>query len=372
MIFKGFSKRTCLILFLTLSAFTASNGDEVSVRQTPIVKVVKDTAESVVNISTEHIILLRQNPHWGVYGNDFDVFFDQFSTFHGMASALKLKSVGSGVIVDKTGLIVTNAHVINMASSIFVILNDGTQVKGEAVYENRDDDLAFIKIVPPKPLVEAVLGQTDDLMLGETVVAIGNPLGLENTVTSGIISGKSRKFHSPQGNFMMGDMIQIDAPINPGNSGGALFNLSGKLIGINVAVVQYSQSIGFAVPVEKLKKNIDEYKSNKGLPANSKKQVDAISYNAAVEETADEYILELNVANLDKNKIKIEANNSLIILTGEYTRSMGGKAPSILRHSQAFGSFVKTFPLPPDADPKSVKPEIKADTLFIHIAKKGQ
>jgi len=87
-----------------------------------------------------------------------------------MASAMKLRSVGSGVIIDKSGLIVTNAHVVNMASTIYVILNEGTQVKGEVVYENRNDDLAFIKIVAPKPLVEAELGQTKDLMLGETVV----------------------------------------------------------------------------------------------------------------------------------------------------------------------------------------------------------
>lgn len=203
-------------VFIVMSLTSAVNAAEIDNRQTPVVKVVKDTAESVVNISTEHIIFLRQNPYWGVYGNDFDILFNQFSTFHGMAPALKLKSVGSGVIVDKAGLIVTNAHVVNMASSIFIVLNDGKQAKGEVVYENKNDDLAFIKIVPPKPLIEAELGQTKDLMLGETVVAIGNPLGLENTVTSGIVSGKNRKFHSSQGEFVMGDMLQIDAPINPG------------------------------------------------------------------------------------------------------------------------------------------------------------
>ena len=348
---RRFLKKIYLIIFLILTLFSAVYAAETDNRLTPIVKVVKDTAESVVNISTEHIVYLRQNPYWGVYGNDLDVLFNQFSTFHGMAPALKLKSVGSGVIVDKSGLIVTNAHVVNMASGIFVILNDGKQVQGELVYENKDDDLAFVKISPPKPLSQAVLGQTNDLMLGETVVAIGNPLGLENTVTSGILSGKNRKFHSAQGDFVMGDMLQIDAPINPGNSGGALFNLNSQLIGINVAVVEYSHSIGFAIPVEKLKKSMEEYKRNPSVPANLNKP--------GVEKG---YVLRFDIAGLDKDKVKVEISNNLITLSGEYQNFQG---------AQAFGSFVKTIPLPQDADPQAVKTEIKDDTLIIHIARKN-
>jgi serine protease Do len=184
-----------LLAIFMVACFTSSvvYAAETYIRETPIVKLVKDRAASVVNISTERILLLRQNPFWGAYGSDFDRFFDQYFAPYGITSAMKLKSVGSGVILDKTGLIVTNAHVVNMASMIFGVLNDGTQIKGDVVYQNRNDDLAFIKITPPKPLVEAELGQTKDLMLGETVIAIGNPLGLENTVTSGIVSGKDRK-----------------------------------------------------------------------------------------------------------------------------------------------------------------------------------
>lgn len=363
---KGFLEKTCLTLFLTLFAFTSANSSGVSSRETPIVKVVKDTAASVVNISTEHIVLLRQSPHWGIYGNDFDLFFNQFSASQGMASALKLKSVGSGVIIDESGLIVTNAHVVNMASNIFVILNNGAQVKGEVVFENRDDDLAFIKITPPEPLLKAVLGQTKDLMLGETVVAIGNPLGLENTVTSGILSGKNRRFHSPQGEFIIGDMLQIDAPINPGNSGGALFNLNGELIGINVAVVQYSQSIGFSVPVERLKMAIQDYKNNKGLTEKAGKQNGVFD----IEEAGNEYILKLKVADLDQNKVKVEVKNGLIVLSGEYSSRREGKTPGSYQSSLAFGSFVKTVPLPQDADPGSIKTEVKGDTLVIRILKK--
>ncbi|MFA6129985.1 MAG: trypsin-like peptidase domain-containing protein [Candidatus Omnitrophota bacterium] len=378
--------RSNLLVFAVISLTTAAaHSAEIDVRMTPVVQVVKDTADSVVNISTEKIILLQQDPYWGVYGNDFDVLYNQFSTFHGMAPALKLKSVGSGVIVDKSGLIVTNAHVVNMASSIFVILNDGKQVQGELVYENRYDDLAFIKITPPKPLVEASLGQTKDLMLGETVVAIGNPLGLENTVTSGIVSGKNRKFYSSQGDYVMGDMLQVDAPINPGNSGGALFNLNAKLIGINVAVVEYSQSIGFAIPVEKLKQSLKEYKRNEGLPVNLRKQnsvnfrvgqnnvVDSrILYDAKlnVDETANEYTLKLDISGLDKNKVKAHISGNLITLTGEYSSSVEEKSPGSFQGRQTSGSFVKVIPLPADADPNGIKTEIKDDAFIIHIAKK--
>jgi len=378
--------RSNLLVFAVISLTTASvHSAEIDARMTPVVQVVKNTAESVVNISTEKIILLQQDPYWGMYGNDFDTLYNQFSAFHGMAPALKLKSVGSGVIIDKSGLIVTNAHVVNMASSIFVILNDGKQIQGELVYEDRYDDLAFIKITPPKPLLEASLGQTKDLMLGETVVAIGNPLGLENTVTSGIVSGKNRKFYSSQGDYVMGDMLQVDAPINPGNSGGALFNLNAKLIGINVAVVEYSQSIGFAIPVEKLKQSLEEYKRNEALPVNLRNQnsvnfragqnnaVDSrILYDAKlnVDEAANEYTLKLDISGLDKNKVKAHISGNLITLTGEYSGRVEEKSPDSFQGRQTSGSFVKAIPLPADADPDGVKTEIKDDMFIIHIAKK--
>jgi len=372
----------CGVVILCGSAYAAEN----DLRQTPVVKVVRDTADAVVNISTEKIILLRQNPFWGGYGNDFDAFYNQFSAFHGMASALKLKSVGSGVIVEKGGLIATNAHVVNMASSVFVIFNDGKQVPGQVVYENREDDLAFIKIDPPKPLLEAVLGQTADLMLGETVVAIGNPLGLENTVTSGIVSGKNRQFYSAQGNFMMGNMIQIDAPINPGNSGGALFNLNGKLIGINVAVVEYSQNIGFAVPVEKLKQALAEYKQKGPIPPtlkntearnspdnqdNARQAMVFDDANLNLEELANEYLLKFDISGLDKNKVKVEINNNFIRLTDQYSSSLTQKSSANSSSAQAFGSFIKMIPLPSDADSRSVNTEAKDDMLLIHIPKKN-
>jgi len=377
----------CIIPAILVMFSCAECAESVN-RQTPVVKVVNNAAACVVNISTEKILLLRQNPYWGVYGSDMDTLFNQFYAPHGMARALKLKSVGSGVIVDKSGLIATNAHVVNMASNIYVILNDGTQAKGEVAYEDKKNDLAFVKIVPPKPLSEAVLGQTKDLMLGETVVAIGNPLGLENTVTSGIVSGKNRKFYSSQGELLMGDMLQVDAPINPGNSGGPLFNLDSQLIGINVTVVEYSQSIGFAIPVEKLKAAMEEYRRQPVKPAAQKQQVAPVpagigamnnqaapgifpyEANVDMQETAGGYVIKFNIANLDKNKIKIEVNRSLIKLSGEYSSAKEEKSPSGMFNSQSFGSFIRTVPLPADADPESVKTDIQDNTLVISLSKK--
>ncbi len=158
-------------------------------RETPIVKIVRENKDAVVNISTERIALLRENPFWGSYGSEFDIFFENFYGRNMPQYALKLKSVGSGVIIDKNGIVVTNAHVVNMASNVFIVLNDGTSIKGQVMYEDPSIDLALVKIDPPKPLKEINLGTSNDIMIGETVVAIGDPLGLENSVTAGIITG---------------------------------------------------------------------------------------------------------------------------------------------------------------------------------------
>ena len=147
-------------------------------RETPVVKVVRGNAAAVVNISTEQIVLLRESPVWGRYGSEFDYLFDQFFDAQQRTRALKLKSVGLGVIVDKAGLVVTNAHVVHMASNIFVVFNDGTKVPGKIVYENMQDDPALVKVRLEKPLTEVRLGRDEDVLIGETAVAIGNPLGL--------------------------------------------------------------------------------------------------------------------------------------------------------------------------------------------------
>lgn len=364
------------VIFLSLAPGSAA---EDNLRVTPVVKVVQNTAASVVNISTENVVLLRQDPFWGGYGTDLDAIFEQFYGRHSsVVSAYKLKSVGSGIIVDKSGLIATNAHVVNRASSIFIILNDGTQAEGKLAYENKKDDIALVKITPPKPLTEVRLGQTKDLMLGETVVAIGNPLGLENSVSAGVISGKNRKLYTQRGELICDGLLQIDAPINSGNSGGALFNLNSELIGINVALVEYSQNIGFTVPVEKLRESLTAYKSNKGAPAPSSRAGIAaplrneIVYNAGsgLQETGNEYIVKIEAAGLDKGKVKVQINPNSITVSGECSSQNEEKDPDGSYSARSFSSFIRTIPVPPDADLKGVKTDIQADTLIIHIPKK--
>ncbi len=223
-----------------------------SPRETPVVQVVRDNAASVVNIRTESLVDLKEHPAWGQYGERLDRFFKQYFGEDYSEGTVKLKSLGSGVIVDKGGLIVTNAHVVHRASTIYAVLRDGTVAEAKVVKVNTLDDLALIRIEPVRDLRAVRFADVKTLMIGESVVAIGNPLGLENSVTTGVISGIDRAFKNQECDYACSGLLQTDASINPGNSGGALLNMDGELVGINLAVVLGAQNIGFAVPVNKV------------------------------------------------------------------------------------------------------------------------
>jgi serine protease Do len=225
-----------------------------------MVKVVKQYAPIVVNIRTERVVDLKESPDWGQYGEELDSVFKRYFGEDYSEGILKSRSLGSGVILNNDGVIVTNAHVIQMATNIYVVLNDGKILEARVISVNPDDDLALIKTQLPYPVTNVKFGDLSDLMVGETVIAIGNAFGLENSVTVGVISGKDRAFRSPQCRYVCSNLLQTDASINPGNSGGALLNLDGELIGINLAVVQYAQSIGFAIPANKVKRLLQVYK----------------------------------------------------------------------------------------------------------------
>jgi serine protease Do len=231
-----------------------------SSRETPIVRVVREYAPAVVNIRTEKIVDLRESQEWGMYGEELDNFSQEYFGESDSEGALIYKSIGSGVILDNNGLIVTNAHVIQKAKDIYVVLNEGTILQAEVIGMNQIDDLAIIKAELPHPVKEVKFANINDLMIGETVIAIGNPFGLENSVTVGVLSGKDRAFSSERCAYVCAGLLQIDAPINPGNSGGALLNLDGELIGVNLAVVHSAESIGFAVPVDKIVNLLKIYK----------------------------------------------------------------------------------------------------------------
>jgi Do/DeqQ family serine protease len=209
--------------------------------------MIRKVSPAVVNIATRGTIRERgaQNPLLD------DPFFRRFFDVPPDTGprARPFQSAGSGVIFDaRSGYIVTNAHVVENASEITVTLQDGRDLKAEIIGSDTPSDVAVVR-VKPDGLTQIPLGDSARAEVGDFVVAIGNPFGLQHTVTSGIISGLSRSGINPDG---YEDFIQTDASINPGNSGGALVNLRGELIGINTAILSRSGGnigIGFAIPV---------------------------------------------------------------------------------------------------------------------------
>ena len=256
-------KKRFRFVFLSAFLFAGACAGATSTRETPVVNVIKQNAGVVVNLRTESVVDLKEHPQWGRYGEQLDRFFRQYFGENYSEGTLKLKSLGSGVIIGDKGLIVTNAHVVQRASSIYVVLRDGTVSEGQVVKVDTADDLAVVRTNIRQPVRQVKFADMKDLMIGETVIAIGNPLGLENSVTVGVLSGINRVFKNLECEYECQGLLQIDAPINPGNSGGALFNTDGELVGINLAVVAGAQNIGFAVPVGRVIRLLEEVEKEK-------------------------------------------------------------------------------------------------------------
>lgn len=229
-----------------------------SSRRTPIVRAVDKAMPSVVNIGTERMVRrLYNDPRLNFRGDMFDGLLRDFFGPPVMSDPYQARhSLGSGVIISPDGYILTNFHVVERASLIRVMLSDETRYEARIITGDPVNDLALIKIEPNAPLPALPFAKDDDLLLGETVVALGNPYGLAHTVTAGVLSGKNREARY-NGEVLYRDILQTDAAVNPGNSGGPLLNVDGELIGINVAVYhdarQNAQNIGFAVPVKRAK-----------------------------------------------------------------------------------------------------------------------
>ena len=233
-----------LALVLPLASFGAAESD---LRRDATVVAIEKVMPSVVNIATETIVEYED-----FYQGIFREFFGQ--TPFGSRRQQQEHSIGSGVIIDEDGYILTNLHVVRRANRTQIKLWNGQEYEADRIVATPHSDVALLKIRKKQPnekFTAIKLAPDDDVLLGETVMALGNPFGLGGSVTKGIISSKSRR---PAGNepLDVNNWLQTDAAINPGNSGGPLINLRGELVGLSVAVYREGQGIGFAIPVKQV------------------------------------------------------------------------------------------------------------------------
>jgi len=246
--FPAFVRRVLAGLIVTFVVAGAANAAPLPSRRSDIVQVVEKVAPAVVNIAAEQTVRRRAS------------LFDEF--FFGVDPRRrndKAQSLGSGVIIDPKGVILTNDHVISGASRILATTKSGQELECEVIGSDADNDLAVLRVRSPRGSLPTIrLGTSSDLLIGETIVAIGNPFGLSNTVTAGVVSALGRSVRGDQNQRLYTDFIQIDAPINPGNSGGPVVNIDGEMIGIATAIIGGAQGIGFATPVDRAKRIVED------------------------------------------------------------------------------------------------------------------
>src|SRR6266699_2491008 len=219
---------------------------EPHIRRDATVAAVERVMPSVVNIATATVV-------------EYEDFYQRlFSEFFGQGGYRPRReqeySIGSGVIIDEDGYVLTNLHVVRRATRTQVKLWDGREYEADRIVATPNSDVALLKIrcKPGEKFKAANFAADDDLLLGETVLALGNPFGLGGSVTKGILSSKTRRPSTGNEPLNVNDWLQTDAAINPGNSGGPLLNIRGELIGLNVAVYREGQGIGFAIPVKQV------------------------------------------------------------------------------------------------------------------------
>jgi len=251
-----FLRRRVGLVAVALCSFVlaTSRAAEPDIRRDATVEAIEKVMPCVVNIRTETMVESRDS-----YEDFFRQFFDPYHR-----QQQSQFSLGSGVIIDEDGYILTNLHVVQRARRIQIKLSDevgGGEYEVQAIIGTSTTDVALLKIIPKKPgeKFKAVkFAKDDDLLLGETVIALGNPFGLGGSVSRGILSAKQRAIPKENETLNIQNWIQTDAAINPGNSGGALVNLRGELIGINVAMLTKGQGIGFAIPIKQVRDAISD------------------------------------------------------------------------------------------------------------------
>ncbi len=243
------------IVFLTAAAPAGTEGPKY-ITLPDFTVLAKDLTPAVVNISTKTTVGTGLPPGFSQpFGNN-EPFGDFFNRYFGeMPRSFETQSLGSGFIISPDGYILTNNHVVENATEITVILHNEKTYTAKVIGTDSKTDLALIKI-DGRSLPTVAMGDSDKLEVGEWVMAIGNPFGLSETVTAGIVSAKGRVI----GSGPYDDFIQTDASINPGNSGGPLFNLNGEVVGINTAIIEQGQGLGFAIPINIAKDLLSQLK----------------------------------------------------------------------------------------------------------------
>jgi serine protease Do len=240
---------------------------EVVDEESVVTKVVEQATPSVVTVSISKINIINNNffPGFDIFGDFFGMQFPQQQPKEEKIE----QDIGSGFIISADGLIVSNKHVVSDTSAKYkVVIGKDEVVEVKEIYRDPENDLAILR-VDKKDLTPVRLGDSDKLKVGQTVIAIGTALGeFRSTVTKGVISGLGRGITAGnpfEGSERLENVIQTDAAINPGNSGGPLFSSAGEVIGVNVAVTQGAQSIGFALPINLVKDSINNFKTTGGF-----------------------------------------------------------------------------------------------------------
>ena len=235
---------TAALALLGLCASSVLPAAPLPTRRSEVVEVVEKVSPAVVNIAAEQMVRRRSG-----------LWDDFFFGLDPRPRREKAQSLGSGAIIDPKGIILTNDHVISGASRIIATTKSGTELECEVVGSDADNDLAVLRVKnAPASLPTLKLGTSSDILIGETIVAIGNPFGFSNTVTAGVVSALGRSVRGNDNQRVYTDFIQIDAPINPGNSGGPVVNIQGEMIGIATAIIGGAQGIGFAIPVDRARR----------------------------------------------------------------------------------------------------------------------
>jgi Do/DeqQ family serine protease len=223
-------------------------------RRTPVVQAVERVRGAVVNVSAEELVRVRVD---GQPQSMAELLLGDLIEQPRYRKGYAVTSLGSGVIVSPEGYVLTNNHVVERGTRLRVGLLDGREFTARVVGADPSSDLAVLKLQTSERLPFVPAGRSDDLLIGETVIAIGNPFGLSHTVTTGVVSAVHRNFKA--GDRTLFDFVQTDASINPGNSGGPLLDIDGRLIGINTAILgERSAGIGFAIPIDRARRVADD------------------------------------------------------------------------------------------------------------------